>query len=285
MFTMIITSEVRKELNKINFKFNGDVNLLKIIDDICVLRVFDKEISYIVRYYKGNSKVNEFVYEDLEKYGIKSINYYVVNSNLIIHEDVDDNEDYIRASKDDLKDVRVIAGLAKWYKKLHSFRDSNILDYAKYFTLENLKKVMRKFNLSNNETLLYIGNNFDNINLKARRVNKCLTYGDFSLDNLVISKDYKDVFLFNFDNIRMGNRCSDINSVLNCLDDKSKELFMSEYGTVSNEEFVVDYVVSSVVELFLATKETFFPEWIKSTLEGIHNGELLKQSKCLVEWY
>lgn len=285
MFSMIITSEVRRELSKINFKFDGELTLLRIIDDICVLRVYDKDTSYIVRYYRGNDKANELVYEDLVKYGIKTIDYYVVNSNLVIHEDIEDNDDYIRASKDDLRDERVVVGLAKWYKKLHSLSDDDIFDCTKYFSLLNLKKIMNKFNLYNNETLLYIGNNFDNINLKTKRVKKCLTYGDFSLDNLVISRDYKEVFLFNFDGIRMGNRCGDIFSVLQHLDDKEKEIFECEYGVVSNEEFVINYVVSSVIKLFLATKETFFPEWVKSTLESIHNGELLKMAKCLVEWY
>ena len=40
MFARIITSKVRKELNKMNFAFNGEILPLKVENDIWTLNVF-----------------------------------------------------------------------------------------------------------------------------------------------------------------------------------------------------------------------------------------------------
>jgi len=284
MFYRIIMSNVKKELEKVDFKINGELSVLKICDDANLIHYSDNEKNLIIKYYNNDdNKVNNYFI--MEKYGIKTIDYDVKSNRLILFDDIEYSSKYRLANADDLKDERVIAGLAKWYKELHNFDSCSCMDYTSYFTLDNLKKVINKFRLGNNETLLYIYNNFNNIKLKVDRLDKCLNYGEFSLKNMVVSKDYTEVFMVDFDNVCRGYRYNDIESIIKFIGEDNEILFFNKYGEIKEDEKIIGFVVSCVIGLYFATLDDKYCEKIKDVLENINNGKLLEFVRCLVNWY
>ena len=60
-----------------------------------------------------------------------------------------------------------------------------------------------------------------------------------------------------------------------------KEIFMEEYGAVTDDEIIIEYVVSTIANLYFATSQEIFPDWAKDSLDKLYNGELLKYAKSL----
>lgn len=284
MITRIITSKVRKELEKLNFQINGELMPYKVCGDIWFLKIYEENKSYVVKYDDSNQCKFDKEKELLEKYGIKTIQYVVCGSNIILYEDIEQSEKYRFANKDDLNNDKVIFKLAKWYKLLHDIKNNsnNICDY---FTLFNLKQTMKKLNVVNNEAFMYICNNYDNIKLKIDRLQKCFVYGGFSLENVVVSKDFDELFMINFDNKKYGYRYFDIKEILLQLNQEKKNVFIKNYGKINEDEIAVDNFLSTYLKLYFAAEESVFPSCARKEIDSLYDGKFLKCVKSLVEWY
>lgn len=282
MFSRIVINDIKKELQGANFLIDGEFLVVKTNDKFDLVRYISLNDSYFIKRYKNDNKSRNYLL--LEKYGIKTVDYYVVGDTIVMHKDINELNGYRKIEENDLLNDNVVKSLARWYRNLHNYTDESLVSFN-YFTLHNLKKIIDSFNLGKNKALLYIYDNFDNINLKYSRVRKCLNYGDFSLDNAIICEDTGEVFMMDFDNLNNGSRCNDIDSVLNKLNCEKKEIFIDEYGKISDDEIIINYVVNSVVKLYLATKEKVLPFWVKGVLEDINNDKLYQSAFCLVNWY
>lgn len=286
MFASMILSKVKKALENTQFKYADDIMLVKVCDDEYILRLYKDNRVYILRYREnGFDKATLYKYSLLGKYGIDTINYIVENDNIIIYEDVYMMEGYRMANEDDLDNPKIIESLAVWYRKLHEFSEGCDSCFVDYFTKDNLEEIMDKLNFKRDKTLCYIYDNFENIKLKYSRLNKCLLYGAFCLENLVVLENSSKVFMINFDGVSLGNRYSDLKSVFEVLNEDKIKAFMENYGEVKEDEIIVDYVVSNVERLYLASKESHFPDYAKDSLASVADGTLLEYAKNLVEWY
>ena len=286
MFTSMILSKVKKELENTQFRYVDDIMLVKVYDDEYVLRLYKEDKSYVLR-YRENGFDKEFLckYSLLGKYGINTVNYIVENNNMIIFEDVCDVNGYRSANKDDLNNFKIVESLAIWYKKLHSLSVDYCSCYVDYFTKENIEMIMNNLNFKKDKTIRYIYDNFDNIKLKQSRLNKSLLYGSFCLENLVVFDASLDVFMVDFDGVCFGNPYSDLKSVFEVLSEDGRKVFMDTYGDIKEDEIIIDYVVSNVEKLYLASKDSVFPDWAKDSLATVVDGTLLEYAKNLVEWY
>ena len=282
MFSRMVISNIKRVLENAGFLVNGELFVIKTNDDFDLVRYISLNDSYIIKFYKNNNKISN--YNILEKYGIKTLNYDIVGENIVIFKDVMELDGFRKIENNDFNNENVIRGLAKWYKELHNCDDENLEEFD-CFTLDNLKKAIDVFRLNENKALLYICDNFYNISLKYNRIKKCLNYGNFLLENVIVSEDCSEVFMVDFDTLNRGNRYKDIDSVLSKLNQKQKDIFIGEYGKISDDEMIINYVVNSVVKLYLATKEKILPVWVKGVLEDINNDKLYQSAFCLVNWY
>lgn len=284
MFSMIIESKVKNELNKMNFRYD-DVSLVRMKEDVYELKLYCCNEIYHVKYYeKGCS---EFIkcYKEMEKYGIKAAELVGFSQNLIIYEDYEDMDRYCSVTLENFNDEDFVVRLGKWYKKFHSFDSLFLIDNREVFNKENIRLVMEKYKLGNNKALLYITNNYDNIKLKLDRVQKCVVIGDFNLDEWIISKETKEIIFKDLNKVYVGYKHIDIKKILGFLSDDKKEVFIREVGGYSKEEEAIDLVVSCINTLILSLDENVFPFWAKRSLEMVNSGELLENAKNLVEWY
>lgn len=285
MFTRIIIGKVRKELNNMNFIYGYEILPMKIENDIWSLKIFKLNKSFIVKYFdKVDAENYVHKYLMMEKYGILMPKIIKYSNKLIIFEDYSDNSAF---EKVDLANASIdqIVSVARWYKKLHSLKIDGFRDYRDYFTLENIYKVMNRYNLKSNVALELVCSNFSNINLKLRRLDGCLVLNDFSLDNLVISRESDKVMVSKFDDVIYGCSCIDIHGIKEILDDEKYALFMSEYGIVKEDEEVVGDVVFKIINLYLSIDEENVSSKNMKILDEFVTQNFKNKIESIIEWY
>lgn len=280
MINSVILSDVRNQLEKLGFDGVVDLSLKECNDNCLILSFCNGNKSYDVRFYEDDKICFIDNYVEMAKYGITAYKYMVEN-NIVVYE----NDLFCKEfSLSDLVDEEIIVNLAKFYKKLHNIRLSDIRSNC-YFKKNNVGEIINHFRLNNNECLTYLYNNASNIELKINRLDKCLLSNGFSLEHLVILEGSKEIYLKDLDVVEMGNRCMDLNALFDVLNKEGKDKFLSVYGSVKADERILSKVENVVKELYLATKEKEFPSWVKNSFLLIEQKSFLLDVKCLVEWY
>ncbi len=277
-----IISKVRNELMNQGVELDCEMMVMEVRNNVWALKGEKGKSSYIFR-YDDNDVGEEFLRknEDLMvKYGIKKPVCLWKSERLVVY---DDSREYRMLKQEDLGSREVIVGLAKLYKGIHSIEEGEAEEYSCLFSLSSVSKVREVLDLKSNKVLFEIYKNFDNIKLKLDRVKKCLNVG-FSLGNILVSKD-NEVFLWGLEEFCLGYRFLDVKLILQCLDDFGRELFLGEYGDISEEEELLDEVVSCVVDMdrFLNNEIGF--EKCNKILSKINSDDMYRKVKCFVEWY
>lgn len=283
MFARKIINEVKGELRKINFKVD-ELFVLKIEEDKCLLNALEGDRSYIVHYYEGGCSNIVNRYDEFTKYGIKLVEHVASTDKIIIYLDIDCCEEYRRITKDDLRDERIVISIAKLMKNVHRINDLLLVNYSEYFSLNNLIYIMEKFNLKKDPCLCYIYDNFSNIKLKLDRLDKGAIIDELEFENLVVSKENHEVLLSNVVNVKSAYLYKDVADFLKYIDKGFHEVFIKSSGNFSDIDKVIDYVVSTIVELYLYAINESKCTYINDYIKRISSGELLKFSKSLVEW-
>lgn len=143
-----------------------------------------------------------------------------------------------------------------------------------YITKENIEFVMDKTDTRDNQVWKILIDNLDLILLKTNKFEEIFTYNDFYWTNLVVSKDKKEAFMFDYNMLGVGFRYNDIRNVCSSLSDEAGEVFIKEYGEINQKEKEMDDVISIVVTLIQASKIPIFPTWANESLKQVNNGEL-----------
>lgn len=285
MFARIITSKVRKELNKMNFAFNGEILPLKVENDIWTLNVFKLDKTFVVRYYDfSNSKYYINKYLIMEKYGISMPKIVSYSDKFIVFEDYNDFNKYERIDKDTISD-NSIRKIAMWYKTLHSHNELYETSCKEYFSLANINKIIKKYNLQYNKNLKYIYENFYNINLKLSKLNECFILNDFNLNNFVISKENGQIICCKFDSFVRGFSYFDIRKIKEIFNKENFEIFRSEYGNINEDESVIGDAVSKIIDLYLSINDDTISTETKKILDEVIGEKFEEKIKCIVEWY
>ena len=285
MFLAMLISRVRKEMHRLGFEVAGDLDVIKVNDNVCLLRLENESESYLIRYYE-NGQLEEEVSRrlKLEKFGIKTgVLHY--SNRMIICSDYQLSWFYRIASEADLSSELFVRNLARWYKNLHSIKSLGFKRYEDYFTVSNVKLVVDKYNLKGNAFFEYILNNFDNIKLKLSRLENNVICSGFSLENVAVSKETGKIIVTELTDLCEGNREVDIAFALSIIDEKLHWAFKEEYGDVSKDEIIINEIVGCIVDLYLANLNNRFDERVKMCLRMINNEILLEKVKTLVEWY
>ena len=284
MLLRMIISNVRSELNKINFKVD-DIYVEKITDNRSFLNASKGEEKFFIEYYnEGCFSVLER-YKEFTKYGIKMVEILAFTDKIIIRPDMSDNSTYRRIEKHDFMGENVVFSVAKLYKSLADIQDINLYDYNNLFNKNNLKFVMNYYKWNSDKTMGYIYDNFDNIKLKLDRLQKGVILKKLDLNNLVVSKENNEVYLFNFMDLERCYCYKSVREILGYIDDKYRDDFIKQIGDFTYTDELVDYIVTSVIELYLYASNKNSYGNIGDYIESVSNGRLLESCKSLVEWY
>lgn len=270
----IVLKEVKKELDKMEINYE-DVILEKINGEVYFYKCYCEDKDYIVKYYNCDN-YNEILdrYKVVEKSGIVPI-CFVVGNRVVIYDGLCDSYNYRFMEEKDFECEEIVENIKAWNNKISSLFE---VEEQELFSKNNLIKIMTKFNLFNNETFVYIYNNFDNIKLKVDRLVKTIFITNFSLDTLVICKNSKKVFGVSFDRFYVGNEISFLEELLDYFKGKEIGCLFKGYDAFSEEEKTASFIHQAFLDLYYCRN-------LKGSFGEIGFGPLLENCKRLVEWF
>ena len=131
MFVARVNSKLRKELEKMGFPINGELNLVKVMDnDVYLFLLEDDEKSCVIKYYEKGGVTNIVEkYKFLENVGITVGKIIAFNDFVKIENNYGNNGVYRKICDDDLKDKNVIRKLAGFFKKFEVVCGENLENY------------------------------------------------------------------------------------------------------------------------------------------------------------
>lgn len=236
----------------------------------------------VVKYFEKDEFKREIEYYSiLKSLNIPTIEVIGYTESILLLEDLDRSLNYRLGVESDLSDIQVAKSLASWYQNLHhegsKFLINNIKKFYEeidYITKENIEFVMDKTDTRDNQVWKILIDNLDLILLETNKFEETFTYNDFYWTNLVVSKDKKEAFMFDYNMLGVGFRYNDIKNVCSSLSDEAGKVFIKEYGEINQKEKEMDDVISIVVTLIQASKIPIFPTWAHESLKQVNNGEL-----------
>lgn len=106
---------------------------------------------------------------------------------------------------------------------------------------------------------------------------------DFYWTNLTVSNDKKEAIMFDYNLLGIGFRYNDIRNVCSSLSEEAGKIFVEEYGDINENEKTIDEGISILIDLIFAYKRPEFPDWAQESLNAVHNGELEKAFKKILD--
>lgn len=198
--------------------------------------------------------------------------------------DVTASEGYRLGTETDLQDVQVAEAIAKWYRRLHDMgrqyltRNSvSLYDETDVITVENMVRAAEVTDTIDNPLWNVVKDNFDDMKKKIAKLPRTLTYNDFYWDNLIVSKDKTEAFMFDYNLLGMGMAYGDVRNVISPMGKEAAKAFCDAYGVDGlDEEKLADDFLAHMVTLCIASQREVLPAWAGESLEMLKNGNLLK---------
>ena len=262
----------------------GDLKEIRNQNGVYLYRIKYEGKNLVIKYFKKDKFRREIeYYKILKNLDIHTIEVIGYTENTLLLEDLDKSLNYRLGIESDLSDIEVAKALASWYRKLHyegvKFLKNNDRKFYKeidYITKENIELVMNKTNTRDNKVWQLLIDHLDLIFLKIEEFEETFNYNDFYWTNLVVSKDKKEAFMFDYNMLGVGFRYSDIRNVCSSLSDEAGDIFVKEYGGINQDEKEIDEVISTLIGLVQACERSIFPKWVQEELDKVNNGELYK---------
>ena len=108
-----------------------------------------------------------------------------------------------------------------------------------------------------------------------------VNYNDFYYTNLAVSRNRTEAIMYDYNCMGKGYRAADLRNVCWSLNKNAAQVFLENYGTIPESEYVVDDVVSVLTTLILASKRMEMPSWSKTALEELKSGKLYANLRAL----
>ena len=223
-------------------------------------------------------------YRLLGELGIPTLPVLGYTEEAILLLDVNASEKYRLGMEEDLQDVQVAEAIAKWYRRLHDTgrqyltRNSvSLYDETDVITVENMVRAAEATDTIDNPLWNVVKDNFDDMKKKIAKLPRTLTYNDFYWDNLIVSKDKTEAFMFDYNLMGMGMAYGDVRNVISAMGKEAAKAFCDAYGVDGlDEEKLADDFLAHMVTLCIASQREVFPAWAGESLEKLKSGKLLK---------
>ena len=247
--------------------------------------------SYVLKCFQNESDRREIKnYDILRSLGMQTIQIIASTDCAILMEDMMQNSSYRLGVADDLNDTSVAIAVAKWYKLLHArgkkfvrLHGTGMYDETDVITLDHIHKIAETTGTCKNLIWERIAVNFDQIKKKISLTERTLTYNDFYYTNLIVARDMKSAFMFDYNLLGKGYVYSDIRNVTSALGVQAKAAFLAEYGGYDEKEKFIDDVADALVTLHFACCQNHIPQWAENYIEQIENGYLYSAVERLLQ--
>lgn len=263
-------------------------SLIRAKAGISLYRVKSEGKSFVLKVFEKQEDVREIEnYRILSSLGIPTLPLLGVTQNAILLPDVEASSEYRIGMENDLSDPQIARAIAKWYRELHtkgrSFLADNripMYDESDLITLTNLELVAEKTDTKDRDLWKVIREHFNMIRSRIDALPRTLTYNDFYWTNLVVSKDHKKAFMFDYNLLGKGIAYGDVRNVISSLSHEAADAFLEEYGNdIAGEQIRADAFIAPLVTLFLACEQEDFPSWANASLMELKNGDILMHLK------
>ena len=257
---------------------------------ISLYRVKSEGKSFVLKVFEKQEDAREIEnYRILSSLGIQTLPLFGVTQNAILLSDVEESSEYRLGIESDLSDPQVARAIARWYRELHTkgrayLADNRIsmYDESDVITLTNLEFIAERTDTKAWDLWRVIGEHFDTIRSRIDALPRTLTYNDFYWTNLIVSKDRKRAFMFDYNLLGKGIAYGDLRNVTSSLSNEAADAFLKEYGNdIAEEQIKADAFIAPLITLFLACNHEDFPDWASESLEELKNGDILSHLK---EW-
>ena len=265
-------------------------SLIRAKAGISLYRVKSEGKSFVLKVFEKQEDAREIEnYRILSSLGIPTLPLLGVTQNAILLPDVEASSEYRIGMENDLSDPQIAKAIAKWYRELHtkgrSFLADNripMYDESDLITLTNLDIVAEKTDTKDRDLWKVIREHFNMIRSRIDALPRTLTYNDFYWTNLIVSKDHKKAFMFDYNLLGKGIAYGDIRNVTSSLSHEAADAFLEEYwNDIAEEQKKADAFMAPLVTLFLACEQEDFPFWANTSLMELINGDILRHLK---EW-
>ena len=290
---MEITGQLKAELKKMGYAEGkiGDLEKISGKDGVHVYNVQLDGEHYVMKYFETKEYTREISnYKLLMHLKIPVIPLKRSTMDAILLEDMRFNPVFRLGEKEDLKNPEIGRSVAQWYKMLHEkgrklgfrlkkgfYRESGLL------TIENLRIIKEKSNTIGNALWDVIEPNLKQILRLCSRQEQTLNYNDFYWTNLVVSRDYKKAFMFDYNFLGIGLAYNDIRNVCSSLSDEAAEAFLKEYGEYNIKEKILDDALADLINLISAYQRPVFPSWAMNSLTNLVTGKVEQKIKKMME--
>ena len=263
-------------------------SLIRAKAGISLYRVKSESKSFVLKVFEKQEDAREIEnYRILSSLGIPTLPLLGVTQNALLLPDVEASSEYRIGMENDLSDPQIARAIAKWYRELHtkgrSFLADNripMYDESDLITLTNLELVAEKTDTKDRDLWKVIREHFNMIRSRIDALPRTLTYNDFYWTNLVVSKDHKKAFMFDYNLLGKGIAYGDVRNVISSLSHEAADAFLEEYGNdIAGEQIRADAFIAPLVTLFLACEQEDFPSWANASLMELKNGDILMHLK------
>lgn len=280
------TTQIHDELKDYGIEVTG-LQVLSDKDGITVCRLRTGKETYVLKYFENPVYRREIGYYDLvQQMGLETIPIVGKREASILMEDMADHARYRLAKKEDLNEASVVVALAEYYKHLHRAGRAHLKDKPKVAYYSELKRMTPQALRALKEKTAYDHHDFwQDVNDLIQEVmvyyerHKTITYNDFYHVNMVVSKDLKEAFMFDYNMLGEGLAYGDIRNVLSCLNEEMSALFIKTYGPFSPYEEAIDGVIGDLFSLLVAYERVSFPKWAQASLDKLLSGQLADRIK------
>lgn len=109
-------------------------------------------------------------------------------------------------------------------------------DELELITLTNLELVAERTDTKDRDLWRLIREHFNIVRSRIDALPRTLTYNDFYWTNLIVTKDHKKAFMFDYNLLGKGIAYGDIRNVTGSISHEAEDAFLEEYGNDIAEE-------------------------------------------------
>ena len=286
MFLAIITSKVRKELKSIGFDRYQGLEFTKSKGGIYFYKLIKDGKDYVVRFYEdGTAAEIADNHKKLENIGIRVIEIITYSKFIVVTKDFEENRDCYRLNKTDLLDENIVKKLACFCKSLCCCGEGVFCDLNKNFSIGTIGVISKNMNIKNSKVLNYILEHFDNILNKLNKLDKSVVLLGMSRENLFFDEDQNLIFLDVVGEVCEGCRYMAVELFLNMLEENMKNVFLSEVGSVKEEEILFAELMWCIFGLNRFCNSGKVNDFAVHCLEKINSNDMLDAVMNIVEWH
>jgi hypothetical protein len=254
-----------------------------------VLRVHCAGSSFILKSFHSAPVLELQVYALLDSLDVPVLPLLARSDQALLLEDLETSPGWRLAVHEDMGLSQTGEALATWYQHLHQagFQYLSqpqrtppfLTSWIDEINLPELRLAGEKFGFSAEQGWHSVLEHLEPLKSAYRVLPQTFNYNDFSWVNLALSRTQSpfQAVVFDYDCFSLGTAYSDCRNVMYALSGAGLKAFVDRYGPLDLASQRLDDPLSTLHGLVIAAGREHFPNWARSLVEAVRQGELARQ--------